>query len=159
MGKTLLISSQLNGRSNLNKKQWVAPFVCVCAFMAHAKPEQTMYGNVRIHDASIMNAVKIIGSGSIKNAVLEDDVTVIGLLNAQDSRFLSDIRVVGSDLVLSSNYVEGDVHVTDYLHQPKLKLRGTTIVGSVIFHGIKDGVVEMDASSVIQKDIEKGRVK
>lgn len=142
----------------MKKKHWVAPFVGVCAFLSYAKPEQVMYGNVNIHDTSISNAVKIIGTGSIRNAVVENELTVYGMLNAKNSRFLSGINLTGSDLTLTTDFVDGDVHITNYLHRPKLVLKGTTITGSVVFHGLKDGIVEMDVNSKIHNGIEKGGV-
>jgi hypothetical protein len=131
----------------------------MCVFLSQAKPEQVMYGNVKIHDVTIDSEIKVIGVGLAKDSIFDKDVTVFGFFEASNSQFFSSIKVMGSDVVLKSNHIEGDVHITNYIHKPKLRLRDTTIEGKVIFHGLKSGLVDIDSSSRVVQGVENGEVK
>lgn len=137
----------------LNQKKVMYPFVGICMFLSNA---QMLYGDVKLHDTEISQEVKIVGMGSMKNAVFDKSVSVVGFLNSESSHFLSDVYLTGSDLVLRNDHIDGDVHITNYLKKPKLRMQQSTIKGKVVFHGRKPGKVEKDKDSTIERGVENG---
>ena len=140
----------------MQRKKWVVPVVGMCVFLSQAKSEQVMYGNIQLEDTIVNKDIKVLGRGSADRTRFEKDVTVYGMLNASDSQFMGDLRVNGSDVELVSDQVAGDVHISNYIRTPKLKLKDTVIQGKVIFHGLKQGKVILDKASKIIKGVENG---
>ncbi len=142
----------------MNQRRWLGPVIGVCVFLSQAKTEQVMYGNVKLYDLTIESSLKIIGVGHIHNIKVLGDVSVYGVLKAQDSELMGNLYVAGSNLALESDTVSGDVQVSNYLNHPKLVLHNSTIHGRVVFKGVRRGCVEMDSSSHIMQGIENGEV-
>lgn len=139
----------------LRKRSLMYPLFGVCLFLTNAHAVQTMYGSVAISDMAMSNEIKIVGMGDLKDSVFDKDVRVVGYLKSQNSHFLADIYTVGSDLSLSHDEVEGDVHITNYIKTPRVYLSNSTIKGKIIFHGRKRGKVIKDSGSIIN-GIENG---
>lgn len=146
-------------RRVLQKRQLIPPMFGMCVFLSMATDHQSMYGNIDIQNKHLSSEVRIMGFGNLTRSTIEGDVRVFGFLKSKNSEYLSSIYATGSDVSLSNDSVEGDVHVSNYVKRPKLILDRTTIKGKVIFHGRKKGVVVMDKESVITQGIENGEVK
>ena len=142
----------------MNQRRWAAPVLGVCVFISQAKPEQVMYGNIKLSELTIDTPLKIIGIGQMDKVKAHSDVTVVGVLKAQHSTFMGDIYIVGSNTSLESAQVAGNIQVTNYLSRPKLKLHNTSVAGKVIFKGVVRGCIEMDDNSQISQGIENGEV-
>ena len=117
----------------MNQRRWAAPVLGVCVFLSQAKPEQVMYGNVKLTELTIDAPLRIIGLGHLDSVKALNDVSVVGSLKVQNSTFMGDIYIIGSSSVLESTQVAGNIQVTNYLSRPKLKLHNTSVAGKVIF--------------------------
>ena len=153
------MSLSIQKRAYMNQKKWITPALGMCVFLAQAKPQQALYGKVVLNDTRINDEVKIMGIGRVTKSEFHKDVTVFGLFDAAETEFKQNLRVVGSEAVLASGSVKGDIHISNYLKKPKLVLKNFTVHGEVIFHGVKKGEVEMDSRSHIKQGIRNGEVK
>ncbi len=142
----------------MNQRRWAAPVLGVCVFISQAKPEQVMYGNIKLSELTIDTPLRIVGVGKMDKTKALSDVTVVGVLKAQHSTFMGNIYIVGSSTSLDSAQVAGNIQVSNYLSRPKIKLHNTSIAGKVIFKGIARGCIEMDANSQVLQGIENGDV-
>lgn len=133
----------------MQKQRYAYPLFGLCVFLSSANTAQKVYGHAGINDTVVSNEIELIGVGHLKNTTFKKTVRVLGCLHSEHNRYLSDIYSTGAKLYLVNDQVNGDVHITNYIKTPRLKLRGSSIKGRVIFHGRKPGQLEMDQSSSI----------
>lgn len=142
----------------MNQRRWAAPVLGVCVFISQAKPEQVMYGNIKLSELTIDTPLRIVGLGQMDGVKALSDVTVVGVLKAQHSTFMGDLYIIGSNSSLEFAEAAGNIQVTNYLSRPKLKLHNTSVAGKVIFKGLARGCIEMDDNSQVLQGIENGDV-
>lgn len=142
----------------MNNPRWIMPVLGVCVFLSTAHSGQTYYGGISLENTTIESPVKVYGFACFKGVAFDKEVDVYGSLTASGSHFYDDVKVVGSSVEFSSNIIEGNVTIINYLKRPRLVLKNTEIHGKVIFRGLKKGIGEKDASSHLGQGVENGDV-
>ena len=142
----------------MNRSYWTLPLIGSFCCLTMAQNKEVMYGDVSIREADIRHPVKVVGRARITDSTFTSLLSIIGSLYASGSVFEGDISVVGSDLILDKDIIHGNLHITNYLKKPVVKLNGSTIHGKVIFHSWKPGSVVADSASRVESGIENGEM-